>query len=178
MTKQERIEWFSKEFENHRSPYITHGIVTYLVDVGFFDAPASTKNHSAYEGGLFDHSKAVYENLVKLTKSLGLHWAHSDSPFIVAMLHDLCKCDQYEKDGDAWKYRTDTLLTGHGEKSVMMLASLDCPFEDEEIACIRYHMGAFTDSKEWSSYTNAIHKYPNVLWLHTADMMAAHIDMV
>lgn len=178
MTKQERIAWFRNEFDLYRSPIMTYDVMEHLENVGYFDAPASANHHGAYEGGLFDHSKAVYENLVKLTKSLGLKWPREDSPFIVAMLHDMCKCDQYEKVGDGWKYRTDTLLTGHGAKSVMMLAALDFPFEEEEIACIRYHMGAFTDSKEWNSYTNAIHKYPNVLWLHTADMMAAHIDMV
>lgn len=46
---------------------------------------------------------------------------------------------------------------------------------EEEIMCIRYHMGAFTDKEEWSDYTRAIHKYPNVLWTHQADMIATHI---
>lgn len=46
---------------------------------------------------------------------------------------------------------------------------------EEEVMCIRYHMGAFTDSGEWNYYTRAIHKYPNVLWSHHADMIAAHI---
>lgn len=41
--------------------------------------------------------------------------------------------------------------------------------------CIRYHMGAFTDKEEWQDYTRAIHRYPNVLWTHQADMIAAHI---
>ena len=45
----------------------------------------------------------------------------------------------------------------------------------EEIACIRYHMGAFTDKVEWNYYTNAIKTYPNVLWTHTADMVASQI---
>ena len=36
-------------------------------------------------------------------------------------------------------------------------------------------MGAFVDQKEWNDYTRAIHKYSNVLWTHTADMIAAHI---
>lgn len=36
-------------------------------------------------------------------------------------------------------------------------------------------MGAFTDKEEWNNYTRAIHKYPNVLWTHHADMIAAHI---
>lgn len=40
--------------------------------------------------------------------------------------------------------------------------------------CIRYHMGAFVEKDEWRDYTNAIHRYANVLWTHHADIIAAH----
>lgn len=46
---------------------------------------------------------------------------------------------------------------------------------DEEMACIRWHMGAFDDKENWDKYGKSIEKYPNVLWTHTADMMAARI---
>ena len=46
---------------------------------------------------------------------------------------------------------------------------------DEEIMCIRYHMGAFTDKSEWNDYTRAVRNYPNVLWTHQADMLASHV---
>ena len=54
---------------------------------------------------------------------------------------------------------------------------LDNPtlFDDEEIMCIRYHMGAFTDKSEWNDYTRAVSQYPNVLWTHQADMLASHV---
>ena len=29
---------------------------------------------------------------------------------------------------------------------------------EEEIMCIRYHMGAFCDKSEWNDYTRAVHK--------------------
>ena len=73
-----------------------------------------------------------------------------------------------------YNYNNETLFKGHGDKSVMMLASL-MQLTEEEVACIRYHMGAFTDKEEWNDYTRAIHKYPNVLWTHHADMIATHI---
>lgn len=56
-----------------------------------------------------------------------------------------------------------------------MLLSQYLQLTMEEILCIRYHMGAFVDQKEWNDYTLAIHECPNVLWTHTADMIAAHI---
>ena len=47
---------------------------------------------------------------------------------------------------------------------------------DEEIACIRWHMGAYErDTKMWEYYGRAIEKYPNVLFTHTADMIASKI---
>lgn len=39
---------------------------------GFFTAPASTKYHGAFEGGLFEHSRNVTQVLVALTKDNGL----------------------------------------------------------------------------------------------------------
>jgi hypothetical protein len=36
-------------------------------------------------------------------------------------------------------------------------------------------MGAFDDKENWDKYGKSIEKYPNVLWTHTADMMAARI---
>ena len=98
------------------------------------------------------------------------------------MFHDLCKIDNYinvrdeseDPEKDHWVYNNDTLLKGHGDKSVMILSTL-IQLTEEEVMCIRYHMGAFTNKSEWNIYTRAIHKYPNVLWTHQADMLAAHI---
>ena len=73
-----------------------------------------------------------------------------------------------------WEYNPHTLLKGHGEKSVMLLSQF-YRLTEEEIACIRYHMGAFTPKEEWNDYTGAIHAYPNVLWTHQADMLASHV---
>ena len=46
---------------------------------------------------------------------------------------------------------------------------------EEEILCIRWHMGAYDDKENWNTIGAAIEKYPNVLFTHTADMMAARI---
>ena len=41
--------------------------------------------------------------------------------------------------------------------------------------CIRWHMGAFDDKENWNSYGRAVTNFPNVLYTHTADMIAARI---
>lgn len=155
---------------------------------GFFVAPASTKYHGSHEGGLYEHSEAVTKVLVDLTDQLNLRWQDPRSPYIIGMFHDLCKIDTYKHpiidctplsnekilDTTKWEYNTDTTLVGHGDKSVMLLSQHQ-KLTEEEILCIRYHMGAFTDKEEWKYYGAAIEKYPNVLWTHTADMVASRV---
>lgn len=189
MSKYDRIERFDK-FMRINDEYIFDldtvvDIVDHLDNIGFFTAPASTKYHGAYAGGLFDHSLAVAEELVELTNKLGLKWERLESPFIVGMFHDLCKCDNYVElnifdeiapVGIKYKYSPNIIIPGHGDKSVIMLQKI-IPLTDEEIACIRWHMGAYEkDTKMWDYYGRAIEKYPNVLYTHTADMIASKIQ--
>lgn len=172
------------------TPLVPVDMVDWLMNKGFFAAPASTKFHGAYEGGLFDHSLSVARHLVGLTESCRLKWSDLRSPYVVGMFHDLCKIDQYRHqvfsqslsgeditDSFHWEYNPHTVLKGHGEKSVMLLSQF-YRLTEEEILCIRYHMGAFTDREEWNDYTGAIHLYPNVLWTHQADMLASHVEGV
>ena len=128
--------------------------------------------------------------MVELTEHNKLTWQRPESPAIIGFLHDLCKLDDYvcivdeapvelfggkTKGGKShWEHNSWKDFTGHGDKSVMIAATL-LQLTEEEVKCIRYHMGAFTDKAEWEYYTRAIHDFPNVLWVHYADMVAAHI---
>ena len=57
-----------------------------------------------------------------------------------------------------------------------IMASRYLALTDEEIACIRWHMGAYEkDTKMWEYYGRAVEIYPNVLYTHTADMVASRI---
>lgn len=172
MTKEERIKAYSDFMGDY--DYMS---VEYLDKLGFFTAPASTKYHGSYEGGLFDHSLEVAKSLVELTEKLGLKWSRPESPYIVGMFHDLCKCDNYRRDIETGKYiyNPDMIIPGHGEKSIILYQKNDY-LTDEEIACIRWHMGAYeTDTSMWRYYDRAIEAYPNVLYTHTADMIASKI---
>lgn len=170
-SEADRIRLFNAE-----APDVLKNVVDKLNDSGFFTAPASTKYHGAYSCGLFDHSLVVTLELLALTEKLGLKWARPESPWIVGMLHDLCKVDLYVWDSDHYTYTEGGYINGHGDKSVILAQRL-VTLTDEEIACIRWHMGAFeTDPKMWTYYTNAVHKFANVLYTHTADMIASHID--
>ena len=88
LTHEQRLKWFKKHFENLPD---YNRILAYLIDNGFFIAPASTKYHGNYAGGLFDHSMNVAEVLADLTEKLSLHWERPESPWIIGFFHDLCK---------------------------------------------------------------------------------------
>lgn len=177
----ERRDEFRKLCKEWKIP-LGSWLTDWLDTHDFFIAPASTKYHGCYPGGLYDHSFCVYMNLNRITQVMGLKWQRESSPFIIGMLHDVCKADQYNAvhgaDGKlTYKYNKQTLLKGHGDKSLMLLSTA-LPLTEEEMLCIRYHMGAFCEKEEWTDYTSAIHCYQNVLWTHQADMMAAHIEML
>ncbi len=70
ITELERIEQFSKLM----NPYIPDSFKKWLIENGFFTAPASIHHHGAYTGALFDHSFAVTKSLLSLTKRLELKW--------------------------------------------------------------------------------------------------------
>ena len=187
MTELKRVQLFDAA---GLDKIVSHEFKTYLIENGFFHAPASTKYHGAYEGGLFDHSLMVMNTLVDLSAKNGLKWCRAESLFIVGMFHDLCKIDQSRHpvketifdgseeyptyDEGAWEYNPNTLVKGHGAKSVILL-SQHMKLTEEESMCILYHMGAFTDKDQWRSFTDAVRKFPNVLWTHQADMIASHV---
>lgn len=187
LTTNRRIELFealmgdrvSKEFKK------------WLMENGFFTAPASTKYHGAYEGGLFDHSYEVAQVLWEMTDRLNLEWKREESPYIIGMFHDLCKIDNYitieDEPGEMmmgtneikgrevhFDYNPNSILKGHGEKSIMLLSQF-MTLTEEEILCIRFHMGAYEGQDQWDNYDKAIRKYETVLWTHSADMYASKV---
>lgn len=163
-----------KIFREFMGDCVSESTVKWLSDNDFFTSPASTKYHGSYPGGLFDHSYNVAKSLIELTEHNNLKWQRPESPRIVGMFHDLCKIDNYVESEIGFEYSQCSLLTGHGEKSIMLL-STQMQLTMEEVMCIRYHMGAFVDKSEWNNYTRGVKAHPNVLWTHHADMIASQI---
>lgn len=168
-------------------------LIDFLEKTDFFTAPASTRFHSSYEGGLLQHSLNVYDCLAGLGTTTGdaqefqaagmrLDSIPQESIIIVALLHDLCKVNFYatemrwRKDANnKWEQYpvyavNDRNPYGHGEKSVMM-ASEFIHLTMEERYAIRWHMG-MSEANIIQTYCQAAEKYPLVLFTHMADQMA------
>ena len=153
-------------------------LIEFLEHSDFFIAPASTRFHGAFEGGLLEHSMKVYEILKQKA-------GDSDSVRIIALLHDIWKANFYKvyyrnakNELGVWEkvpYYTvdDTIPYGHGEKSVMMLSEF-IKLTPEEKYAIRWHMG-FTEAKElYTTIGIAYKKYPIALLVHEADLEATY----
>ena len=183
-------EQFLESMTLNKTLLIPFDMYEWLVKNGFFMKPVAIKHHGNHTGGLYEHSLKVMQVLVDMTERLDLKWENPRSPYIVGMFHDLCKMDDYvDKHAtgvqmmgtgspvvytDAeWTYNKNKILTGHGDKSVMMLSQF-INLTEEEIMCIRFHMGAY-ETGAWDQYDAAIRKYENVLWTHTADMYASKV---
>ena len=167
-------------------------LLNYLEKSDFFTAPASTKNHSNFEGGLCLHSINVYKRFIKLLQGeYGEKWTDVISPesaTIIALLHDICKTNFYKtemrnvKVNGEWIQKPfykvdDTLPYGHGEKSVYMISGFMKLTRDEAMA-INWHMGAFDERVRNNSYMlkNVFSRYPTAFLFHVADYMATYLD--
>jgi len=173
-------------------------VIEDLTDYGFFEAPASARNHFNFPGGLLQHSLNVYDMAMALRGAIVPMRPDieaqlpADSIAIAALLHDVCKARIYRRtkrkqrneigvweDVEAYEVDYSDLPVGHGEKSVIMLLRSGLDLEDSEIFAIRWHMGAWdlpAQSIEMDkSYRRAQQKSPLVALIHTADTLAAQI---
>ena len=167
--------------------------------LGFFESPASTQHHGVFPGGLVQHSIQVLRNCIKLIDAFDIlpdgwendHQNNWEGDLIVACLfHDLCKAGMYEettrnvKVGGVWKQepyfkvKDNNTGFGHGAESLYRLERAGYKFNYEAWAmAVYWHMGNFgLDYTQSIQYRNACKRYPEVLMLHTADMMASAIQ--
>jgi hypothetical protein len=158
--------------ECNLSDYSAIDILEYLSETDFYIAPASTKYHGNYKGGLCEHSLNVYDNL-KLIYNTYKHLFDTETIsdhtlVLISLLHDVCKINIYknsfrnvkklddkgaeilnEKGLPIWEkipyYEIeDNYPLGHGEKSVIILQRF-YQLITIEIMAIRWHMGGYDD---------------------------------
>ena len=159
-------------------------LIDFIKKSDFLRAPASTRFHGDFEGGLVQHSMKVYEILQhKVQHCITPLNVPEDTVKIVGLLHDISKANFYKVDyrnaknaRGEWEkvpYYTieDTIPYGHGEKSVMMLTEY-IKLTPEEKYAIRWHMGYSEPKEVYNSLRAAYEKYPLALLTHEADLEA------
>ena len=162
-------------------------------ETDFLTAPASTRYHGSYEGGLLEHSLNVFNQLVwEMDHVVGEGWTElypMETVAIVALFHDLCKIDRYvlgqkwrkDENGewesyDAYEYNQQKPEMGHGAQSVYYLQKF-IQLTEMEAQAIYWHMGAY-DISPYSTLAACSETFkwnPLAFLLHRADMAATYV---
>lgn len=158
-------------------------LMTWLESTDFFTAPASTRYHECYAGGLVEHSVNVFNHLTKLCACYNVNVSRENIA-VASLFHDICKVNTYKtqmrwrKDAnDKWEqyatytFNEDFSFGGHGSKSVYLIQNF-MKLDPNEAVAINCHMGV--ENGKWE-VCDAFRKCPFAFLLHTADM-ASTID--
>lgn len=185
--KQEFIDIYKTNITREGSDKLLDYLLSDKSD--FFTAPASTRFHGSYEGGLLEHSLNVYHCLKdylsreRTKKVYGMNYSE-ETIAVSALLHDICKVNFYKTDyrnakneRGEWEkvpYYTidDKLPYGHGEKSVYIITGF-MRLSREEAFAIRYHMG-FSGNDDPGQVGRSFEMFPLAFALSTADMEASY----
>ena len=166
-------------------------MIKWLEKSDFFVAPASTRFHGNYEGGLAEHSINVYKCLKDIATLYPDDRISDENIAVVALFHDICKVNFYKKGfrnvkddstGQWYKkevYEIDEKFPmGHGEKSCIILQWFLKKLDMQELLAIRWHMGGFDVAVQGGEYgmNNAYEKCRLAPMLHIADMMATYLE--
>ena len=167
-------------------------LLDFILLTDFFTAPASTRFHSAYAGGLAEHSIKVYKRLLMLVQNeYGENWQDTisaESVAICGLLHDVCKINTYKvemrntKENGVWVQKPyftteDPMPYGHGEKSVYMVNGF-MRLTREEAMAINWHMGPYDMRVKGGSFalSDVFYLYPTAMLMYMADLQAAYLD--
>lgn len=185
--KEEFIKIYTENIGREGSDKLLEYLLSSQSD--FFTAPASTRFHGSYEGGLLEHSINVYYCLKDYLERQRVKEVYNldysdESIAIVSLLHDLCKVNCYVKGtrnvkdkAGVWQQvptyeYSDDMPYGHGEKSVYIVSGF-MRLSREEAFAIRYHMG-FSGNEPQNNVGSAFEIYPLAFALSTADMEATY----
>ena len=186
-----------KEILRSTSRKGVENVIIGLENLGFFQAPASSKHHLAEAGGLVQHSLNVYCQADAIRTAqihLDAKMAErlpQDSIIIASLLHDVCKAEIYKpvqkfrknaegrwENYPSWDFDYSYCPLGHGEKSVIRLLRMGLDMTSDEIAAIRWHMAGWdlSDSREAKeNFSKACDMYPLLPALIAADELATRI---
>jgi hypothetical protein len=147
-------------------------LMEYLEKSDFFTAPASTRYHNAFAGGLAHHSLNVTREFTiqnaKFRKPLP-----QDSVIISGVFHDLCKIDTYIETPRGYEKRKG-VPRGHGKVSVARIEEY-IELTPAENDLVLFHMGTFGIFEYRDYDTLKLHKAiirtPQVQVLAAIDMM-------
>lgn len=159
-------------------------VVDMLNSSDFFTAPASTRFHESFPGGLLYHTMKVYNQIVDLHKLEKFKNVVYMSMTLVALVHDWCKIGLYKpykrnvKNNETGRWeQVDAYERGftyftHGHQS-LDVAQRFFKLTTEEKLAITHHMGHwYCHPAEENALQKSNEDFPLVLMIQFADSLA------
>lgn len=180
------------------------GLLKYLEESGFYEAPASSKYHCSYKGGLCEHSLNVYNIFCCLNSMLvnfipphfneqGVNDTQTyllNVAIKVALLHDLAKVnyyefyDKYTKDENGkWVTTKDIRIKdctkretyGNASFNNYMILSKYLSLDNNEIVALMNYNCGMDDGYSNKDLSAILSKNSFTIMLHCADMMCTYM---
>ena len=165
-------EEIEKIIENISEELGEQEIYKLLKSTTFFKEPASSKFHHCYKGGLARHSLSVYFNFLRLCKAYDIE--DKKFAFRISMLHDLCKIGTYQSiyPEEYKKIAFPEPVLGHGDSSIFISLKGGIELNNEEMACIKWHLACPSDHyEEKNRYEQVKNKYIRLSLFQQADYL-------
>ena len=205
MLDEQRIKELKEKFcdtlrEIDRKNCDVEGLIAYLESTDFFTAPASTKYHCSYPGGLCEHSLNVYNTMTDIIYcNPAFDRYDKNSNIIVGLLHDLNKINFYEetvrneKVYSKYGKKTDELgnfdwvatksykvkdvkdrkILGTKGSISYLIASQFLTLTTEEMMALMYQYSA-VDREPVNDLSDILARYNLSVLLHSADIIATY----
>lgn len=187
----------------NRDGFKKEELIKKLESSDFFVAPASTRYHNSFAGGLVDHCLCVYYNLCSLVKSKHLENVISqDSMKIVALFHDISKMNFYKdsvrnkklysplgsKQDELGRFdwvsekeyvvkpAEERFLYGSHEETAEYILRRYIPLTYEESMAIVNHMGGMGFDSSQHVISDVFQRNKLAVLLFLADTLSAYLD--
>lgn len=179
---------FHRDPDNRALMDAFHSCISWLKSTDFYEAPASTRYHESFKGGLLYHTLEVVNNVTRLMRVDQFKtYINLEDAILVALVHDWCKINLYESyfknvkneetgqwdKVEAFRLRkTPYTCFGHGVSS-MILAQKFFDLSTAQCLAIRWHMGwCRVCDDEMNELQQANEMYPIVHLLQFADQLS------
>lgn len=167
-------------------------MIEWLRNTDFYVAPASTKYHGSFPGGLIVHSLKAYNHMIELHSISSFNNVDIGSAALVILCHDWCKIGKYEKyikneknpntgvweEKLAYRWNQNYMGLGHGPQSLVILSQF-CNtkytlLNFDEMAAIRWHMYTYdVTSYDVDDLNKCSTSIPLVMLIQFSDQLAA-----
>ncbi|MBQ3718156.1 MAG: HD domain-containing protein [Methanomicrobium sp.] len=133
---------------------------------GFFEKPAAKGRHHGYFGGLCEHSLEVAKTALSIEESLSGVRLRRDLLIAGALLHDIGKCQSFEKKGLSYVPLPEYSLLGHTATAMMYLshyrAFTDAETFRELLHIVQSHHGEHGETMPQTAEAWAVHLADNI----------------